>query len=96
MLNVKTEISTGTVNVVTSDVGGLSSEQIADMAMDKLMLISDTAPPAIKEQAEVFRRQLREIVFSHIELSRREERATLTQKLSSNGHQDIADIVRRL
>ena len=33
--------SVGTVNVVSSDNGGLSNDQIADMAANKIMYISD-------------------------------------------------------
>ena len=39
--------SVGSVNVVSSDNGGLSNDQIADMAADKIMYISDEAPEVI-------------------------------------------------
>ena len=37
----------GTVNVMTSNKGGLKNEQIADLAVDKIVSISDQAPPLI-------------------------------------------------
>lgn len=96
MLSVKTEMSVGQINVMTSDSGGLSSEQLTDLAMDKIIRIADNAPPAIKLQAESFRDQLRSVVFHYIELSKREERATMTQELSKNGYTEVAEILRRL
>lgn len=96
MLSVKTEMSVGQINVMTSDSGGLSSEQLTDLAMDKIIRIADNAPPAIKLQAESFRDQLRQVVFHYIELSKREERATMTQELSKNGYTEVAEILRRL
>ena len=35
----------GSVNVKTSHQGGLTNEQIADLAVDKIAGISDQAPP---------------------------------------------------
>ena len=47
--------SVGSVSVVSSNNGGLSNDQIADMLANKLMYISDEAPEPIRLQAEAFR-----------------------------------------
>ena len=44
----------GSVKINTSQNGGFSSDQIADMATDKIVYVADNAPPAIQEQARVF------------------------------------------
>lgn len=96
MISVTTGISTGTVNVMTSDEGGHSSEQIVELAMDKIMKVSETAPPAIRDQAEVFRESIRNAVHFYIELARREERATIANKMAKAGQTEMADLVRRI
>ena len=45
----------GSVNVMTSDNGGHSTEQIVELAMDKIMKVSDTAPPAIETKRRLFK-----------------------------------------
>ncbi len=96
MFSVGTSAGVTPVNVMTSDEGGLTSEQITELALDKIVRVADTAPPAIRDQAQAFKENIREVVFHYIELSRREERATMAQRLSKSGNQQLADLVRRL
>ena len=86
----------GSVNVMTSDKGGLTSEQIADLAVDKIASISDNAPPHVKQQAKLFREQLKGIIYYYLILARKEERATIIQALRSSGQKETAEYIRRL
>jgi hypothetical protein len=86
----------GSVNVMTSHEGGLSNEQVVDLVLDKILLVSNNAPPVIKEQALVFKDQIREVLYSYVEFTKRQERATITQTLLKAGHEDLANIIRRL
>ena len=96
MISFPTEIKVSSVNVMTSDEGGLSSEQVVELAMDRILKVSDTAPPAIKEQAEVFQNNIRQVLYHYIELARREERGTIARRMANSGHNDKADLVRRI
>ena len=84
------------VNVMTSDEGGLSDEQIVDLVLDKIISVSDNAPPAIKDQALVFKNNIRNILYSYVQFTKKQERATITQTLLRAGHEDLANIIRRL
>jgi len=86
----------GNVIVKTSEKGGLNNEQIADLAVDKIASISDDAPSHLKEQAKLFREQLKGIIHHYILLARKEERATIIQALRSSGHKEMAEYIRRL
>ena len=86
----------GSVNVMTSDKGGLTSEQIADLAVDKIASVSEDAPPHIKQQAKLFREQLKGVIFDYLLLARKEERGTIIQALGSSGHKEMAEYIRRL
>ena len=86
----------GNVNVVTSDNGGHSNEQLTELALDKLISVSDKAHPAIQAQARAFKDNAAKVIYHYITLARREERATIVQVLTSNGHKDLAEIIRRL
>jgi len=96
MFNVTTSMGAGEVSVVTSDNGGLETDQIVELAMDKLLKVSETAPPAIRDQAEVFREQLRALLAYYINIARREERATICHILSREGQDVLADAIRRM
>ena len=71
---------TGSVNVMTSNEGGLTNE----------------APTHIKQQANEFREHLKKLLYHYLLLARREERATIVHVLRSNGQKDLAEYIRRL
>ena len=86
----------GSVNVKTSNEGGLSNEQIADLAVDKIASVSENAPPHLKAQAKLFKEQLKGIIHHYLLLARKEERGTIIQALRSSGHKEMAEYIRRL
>jgi hypothetical protein len=90
------EMGLGPIKVYTSDNGGLSNEQIVEMALDRIIYIADGTHPAIKEQARAFKDQMANILVHYVALAKKQERDTICQILISNGHQDMANIIRRL
>jgi len=86
----------GTVGVVTSSNGGYSNEQIAEMATNKIVAVSDTAPEPIRQQAHVFADNVRNVLHYYIELAKKEERATICHQLREAGHKDLAETIRRM
>ena len=87
---------TGKVNVMTSDQGGLTNEQISDLAVDKIVSISNDAPPHIRQQANQFREHLKKVLYHYLLLARKEERASIVHILRSNGQKEMAEYIRRL
>ena len=96
MFSVKGGIETGFVTVVASNNGGLSDDQISEMATNKIIAVSETAPEPIRQQAQAFSDNVRNVVHYHIELARNEERATIAHKLREAGHPDLANTIRRI
>jgi len=86
----------GSVNVMTSNNGGLTNEQIADLAVDKIASISDQAPPHVRQQAKIFKNHLKHVLYHYLILARREERGTIIQALRSSGQKETAEYIRRL
>ena len=82
--------------VFTSTNRGHSPEEMAEMAMNKIMVVSDTAPPVIKEQALAHRDKLKAILISYMERMAQSERTTIWALLKQQGHEDMAEIIRRL
>ncbi len=96
MISVETGVTVQSVNVMTSDEGGLSTEQLTELAMDKVINVADSAPPAIRDQAEAFRSSIENVLRYYIELARREERATIAYRMAKAGQKEMADLVRRI
>ena len=96
MISVETGVTVQSVNVMTSDEGGLSTEQLTELAMDKVINVADSAPPAIRDQAEAFRSSIENVLRYYIELARREERATIAYRMAKAGQKEMADLGRRI
>lgn len=86
----------GFVNVMTSNDGGHSPEQIAELCVDKLIRVADTAPPEIAMQARAFREQMLAVVLHYVKMAAAEDRATVATKLEQAGLPDAARMIRGL
>jgi hypothetical protein len=84
------------VNVVTSSNGGHSPEQIAELCVDRLIRISDTAPPELALQAKAFREQMLAVVLHYVKVAAKEDRQSVVAKLEQAGMADVAQQIRRL
>jgi hypothetical protein len=86
----------GKVSVFTSTDGGHTPEQVADMALNRIMQINETAPPVIRDQAIAHKDRLREILIYYMNSMAKSERTTIWSLMKKQGHDDIAEIIRRL
>jgi len=86
----------GDAVVFTSDNRGHSPEQIAEMALNKIMTVSDPAPPVIRDQAYAHRQRLKEVLVFYMNKMCQSERTTIWALMKQQGHDDMAEIIRRL
>ena len=86
----------GDALVFTSNNGGHSPEDVAEMALNKIMIVSDTAPPVIRDQAYAHRQRLKEVLIYYMNKMCQSERTTIWSLMKQQGHEDMAEIIRRL
>ena len=86
----------GNALVFTSDNGGHTPEQMAEMALNKIMIVSSSAPPVIRDQAIEYRGKLKEVLVLYLNKMAENERTTILALLDQQGQSDMADIIRRL
>ena len=86
----------GDVAVFTSTNRGHSPEEMADMALNKIMLVSEDAPPVIRDQALAYKAKLKEILIFYMNRMAQSERTTIWALMQQQGHEDVAEIIRRL
>jgi len=83
------------VFVETSDDGGLTAEQITRLCCQKLLYVSDSAPPEIRLQAEAFRDRIEAVVYHYIKDAMRAERDRCMQEALNSGVTNLAEMFRR-
>lgn len=96
MLGASGNGSLGEVFVFTSNDGGHSPDDIAEMALNKVMSVSEDAPSFIRDQALAHRDRLKKVLVFYMNKMAQSERTTLWALLKKQGHHDMAEIIRRL
>ena len=84
----------GSPTVVTSVNGGLAAEQITMLCCNKIVQISESAAPEIREQALAFRASLEAIVHGYVSQAKKEERETCVQIAVRGGYPELAELLR--
>ena len=66
MFTFKSEVSAGTVNVVSSANGPLSNEQWAQLAADKIIYVGNQTEGPIRDQAIAYKQKIAKIIEYYI------------------------------
>ena len=96
MFDANSLLNLGDVSVHTTENRGHSPEEMAEMALNKIMLVSKDAPPVIRDQAIAHRDKLKEILIFYMTRMAQSERTTIWAMMKKQGHEDMAEIIRRL
>jgi len=84
------------VLVNTSENRGFTPEELSEQCVQKLISVSDTAPPAIRDQARAYQKHIETLVAYYMRQAIRSDRTTVYNALNDAGHPDLADLIRRL
>ena len=84
------------VDVVATSGRGMTAEEVADLALNKLISISDTAPPELAAQAKAFKERMRMVLVHYMRQAIASDRTTVYNILNREGHPDLAELIRRL
>jgi len=84
------------VEVKTTSNRGFTPEEVAEMAADKIISISDDANPIIRDQAKAFRKHMVAVLSFYMRQAIRSDRTTVYNALNDAGHRDLAELIRRL
>ena len=90
------ELSIGDLGVKPTHGRGHTIAEITDMATDKLISVSDTAPEPIRAQAHAFKDRCRFVIAYYMKEAINNHICTICNQLEAQGHKDLANIIRRL
>jgi hypothetical protein len=86
----------GQVMVSTTDNRGHDVEFWAKETTKKIVGISEEAEPHIRLQAEAFRNQVYTLILMGMKNAIASDRVTIRGLLASQGHEDMAKIIKEL
>jgi hypothetical protein len=84
------------VEVRTTQNRGFTPEELAQVCVQKIVSVSDTAPPAIRDQAQAFADNIEEVVAFYMKRAIESDRTSVYNALNEAGEPDLAELIRRL
>jgi hypothetical protein len=87
---------TPVVTVHTTKNRGFTPEEVAARCADKIVAVAETAPPAIRDQARAYKKNIERVVAQYMQEAVRSDRTTVYNALKDAGHPELADAIRRL
>ena len=83
-------------SVKTTNNRGFTPEEVAARCADKIIQVSNTAPPAIRDQANAFKGDLIKVLSFYMREAVNSDRTTICNALNEAGHQELSQMIRRL
>lgn len=97
MFNLKFDIpSAPVIDVVTTENRGFTPDEVSERCVEKLISVSDTAHPAIRDQAKAYKKQMEKVVAFYMREAIRSDRTTVYNAIKDAGHPELAEAIRRL
>ncbi len=93
MLSVQTETQVGSVQVLTTNNRGFTPEEVAERALDKIIYVGKDANPLIRDQAEAFKNNIREVLVFYMKEAIKSDRTTLAVRLREAGHPELVQLL---
>ena len=84
------------IGVRTTDNRGFTPDELAEQCVNKIISVSDTAHPGIRDQARAFSKHVETLVAYYMRQAIRSDRTSVYNALNDAGHPDLADLIRRL
>jgi hypothetical protein len=90
------KVQPGIVTATTTSHTGLTPEYWADRCLARIVHVSDSSESVIADQARAYRERIRATLTHYIRNAIKSDRTTLYNLFIQQGHQDMAEILRKL
>ena len=94
-MNIPFEMSVGSVEVRTTNNRGFTPEEVAELCVDRLMIVSNNAPPAIKDQALAHKERMKAVIAVYMKQAIQSDRTTVYNAINDAGHKKLSEYIRK-
>jgi len=84
------------VGVETTDNRGFTPEETALRCVNKIIGVSDNAPPAIRDQARAYRSEMEKIISVYMRQAIQSDRTTVYNAIKDAGQPTLAEYIRNM
>ena len=93
MFSAQSSTHVGNIQVMTTSNRGFTPEEVAERALDKIIYVGKDANPLIKDQAEAFKNNIREVIVFYMKEAIKSDRTTLAVRLREAGHPELVQLL---
>lgn len=93
MINVFGGGALGNISVSAVSGRGFTPEEVAEMALEKIVYVGANSHPAIREQAEAFREQIRGVLVRYMKQAVDSHTTTLANRFREAGHPELVKLL---
>ena len=93
MIGSESVVKVGNVTLNTVSNRGFTPEELAEQALDKIIYVGGNCHPAIQEQAEAFKNQIRGVLVESMKQAIRSDRTTLANQFRAVGHPELVKLL---
>ena len=83
----------GDIKAVAVSGRGFTPEEVAEMALEKIVYIGEGAHPAIRDQAEAFKTQIRAVLVRYMRQAVSSHNTTLANRFREAGHPELVKLL---
>lgn len=94
MISNQGVLLTGNVLVSTTTDRGFTPEEIAERALDKIIYVGSNSHPAIRDQAEAFRENIKYVLIQYLKEAVQSDRTTIANRLREAGHPELINLLK--
>ena len=80
-------------DVITTSNGGMTPEQVAELALAKIIYVGKDANPLLKEQAEAYKDSIRQALVFYMKQAIKSNHTTIANKLHEAGHSELTKLL---
>ena len=84
------------VEVNTTENRGFTPDELAEQCVQKIISVSDSTHPGVRDQARAFSRHIEKLVEYYMRQAIRSDRTTVCNAIKDAGHPQLAELIRRL
>lgn len=81
------------VKVMTTQGRGFTPEEVADRALNKIIHVGSQTHPAIRDQAEAFKENIRQVLVFYIKEAVKSDHVTIANRLRKAGHPELVKLL---
>lgn len=85
----------GDIKAMAVSNRGFTPEELAENALDRIISVSSTADPVIRQQAEAFRNHIRAVLISYGRQCVKSNCTTIANRLRDAGHPELTQLLEK-